>query len=249
MFSLPLITCHFDGCSLAIWLTLITQLASLPQCAGCQRQAWGKALGDLLGPAGRACWLHGGRVCNVPGCRSQPRGRVAEADGLGAAGLRCTAHLKGQPLRQGPKRSRQPSEPLPESAERCNCATKGWRCKRPRVENKKYCEHHEAVNQKRLQRLREAYTPLQPPNKKHLEPVPDPAARCKYGMKRWRCKRQRAGGKNYCEHHEVLYQKRLHKVRLQEIAEKKGLEPGHRGQSGQIMDKATSSAPTNFEPR
>jgi len=211
---------------------------------GCQRQAWGKAEGDHLGPAGRACWLHGGRVCNIPGCRSQPRGRV-EADGLGAAGIRCTPHLKGQPLRQGPKRSRQPSEPLPDSADRCNCATKGWRCKRPRVNNKKYCEHHEALNHKRLQKLREAYTPLRPPDKKHLEPMPDPAERCKYGMKRWRCKSQRAGGKNYCEHHEVLYQKRLHKVRLKEIAEKKDFasrDTEDTGDSSYTKQKQSSQA-------
>ena len=177
---------------------------------GCRRQTWGKSAADHLGPAGRACWLHGGQVCNIPGCQAQPRGR-ALADDLGAAGIRCQTHLK-QLTKLGPKRCRSPGEQLLPVEERCSYQKGDWRCKRHRA-GSRYCEHHEALYQKRLHKMWLKRRPKLRPKRSSSpdEQLPPEEERCSCTGGSWRCKRRRVGSR-YCEHHEALYQKRLQRM-------------------------------------
>ena len=97
---------------------------------------------DQRGPAGRRCFLHGGHVCNIPGCGQQPRFRVREADGHGPAGHRCMRH--GRRV-LGPKQCqlKTKQEALAPASKTCSRTDgKGWRCTRPAQDGRKFCMHH-----------------------------------------------------------------------------------------------------------
>ena len=121
--------------------------------AGCRRISWGRVQGaDELGPAGRACWLHGGKACNIPGCKSRPIHLLE--NGLGA---RCKRHSEVKQKRKA--RSTSQFDQSLELLDQDRCHFKngdGWRCKHPKdMASKRYCEHHEAWYRRRLERMRQ----------------------------------------------------------------------------------------------
>ena len=133
---------------------------------GCTKIAWGRVQTDILGPAGRRCWIHGGKTCNIPGCSARPVRRVKHADAHAEAGIRCEKHSCSLD-RAGPKRPRfrmslkpneskefkadsgaltRPSKPqLSQLSDEARCVYSdgnSWRCRRPRKGGQRVCEYH-----------------------------------------------------------------------------------------------------------
>ena len=124
---------------------------------GCPKVAWGRVqVTDNHGPAGRRCWIHGGKTCNIPGCLSRPLRRLADADHHGSAGIRCAKHSArcAGPRNRRPRASLKPKAEVlevlaptagPQLADEARCAYsdgRSWRCRRPRKEGQRICEHH-----------------------------------------------------------------------------------------------------------
>eukprot|EP00438_Fugacium_kawagutii_P032369 Skav234872 [mRNA] locus=scaffold840:343246:346363:- [translate_table: standard] len=162
---------------------------SLNRCVvpGCQRV--GKALrsADGLGPAGRRCTAHGGGKCRVAGCNKQTWGRVNKADDLGPMGRACWLHggkVCNIPGCKAQPRGMADSDHLGVAGARCTAHL----AKAPQLGPKR-CRQPELV-------------------------VPEASERCHAAGREWRCKRRKMEGAKHCEHHEALYQKRLHRMWL-----------------------------------
>lgn len=170
---------------------------SMSHCvvAGCHRIGQFHRPADDLGPAGRRCKVHG-CGCRVAGCSKQTWGR-SFADEVGPAGPACWLHGGKVCNVSGCQ-----SQPRGIVKEKDLFGAPGVRCK-PHMKLQ--------VPSFGPKRCRDPFS--------NLPELPEKERCCYANGSHWRCKRQRKDvTSKYCEHHEDLYQKRLHRMWLQRLA-------------------------------
>ncbi len=168
--------------------------------AGCHRIGQFHRPADDIGPAGRRCKVHG-CGCRVSGCTKQTWGRSL-ANKLGPAGPACWLHGGKVCNVSGCQ-----SQPRGIVKEQDFLGAPGVRCK-PHL---------------KLQAPSFGPKRCRDPFQNNLPELPEKERCCYANGSHWRCKRQRKDvTSKYCEHHEDLYQKRLHRMWLQRSWRKEG---------------------------